>query len=148
MENCNITDKIKELENKRDSITQEINDLKKERSKQSYSENQENINKLIGKYFRSGDNDKSYINLFQFDKIIVSNSLIKICGTIFKRTTNYEGEYDYCAFQSNSILMSFPDYAVFDSILNYFHERYTEISKDEFYKYVKEMSDIFLKFNV
>ena len=43
--------------------------------------------------------------------------------------------------------MSFPDYAVFDSILNYFHERYTEIPKDEFYKYVKEMSDIFLKFN-
>ena len=27
------------------------------------------------------------------------------------------------------------------------NERYTEISKDEFYKYVKEMSDIFLKFN-
>ena len=147
MENCNITDKIKELENKRDSIIQEINDLKKKRSKQSYSENQENINKLIGKYFRSGDNSKSYINLFQFDKIIVSNGLIKICGTIFKRTTNYEGEYDYCAFQSNSILMSFPDYAVFDYILNYFHERYTEISKEEFDKYIKEMSDIFLKFN-
>ena len=147
MENCHITDKIKELENKRDSITQELNNLKKELSEQSYSENQENISKLIGKYFRSGDNSKSYINLFQFDKIIVSTGLIKICGTIFKRTTNYEGEYNYCAFQSNSILMSFPDYAVFDSILNYFHERYTEISKDEFYKYVKEMSDIFLKFN-
>ena len=43
MENCNITDKIKELENKRDSITQEINNLKKELSEQSYSENQENI---------------------------------------------------------------------------------------------------------
>ena len=79
MENCNIADKIKELENKRDFITQEINDLKKERSKQSYSENQENINKHIGKYFRSGDNSKSYINLFQFDKITVSNGLIKIC---------------------------------------------------------------------
>ena len=145
MENCNIADKIKELENKRDSIIQEINDLKKERSKQSYSENQENINKLIGKYFRSGDNSKSYINLFQFDKIIVSNGLIKICGTIFKRTTNYEGECNYCCFQSDCVLMSFPDYAVFDSILNYFHERYTEISKEEFDKYVKEMSDDFLK---
>ena len=44
MENCNITDKIKELENKRDSIIQEINDLKKELSKQSYSKNQENVN--------------------------------------------------------------------------------------------------------
>ena len=37
MENINITDKIKELENKRDSITQEINNLKKELSEQSYS---------------------------------------------------------------------------------------------------------------
>ena len=148
MENCNITDKIKELENKRDSIIQEINDLKKERSKQSYSENQENINKLIGKYFRSGDNSKSYINLFQFDKITVSNGLIKICGTIFKRTTNYEGKCNYCCFQSDCVLISFHDYAVFDSILNYFHERYTEISKEEFDKYVKEIADIFLKFNV
>ena len=147
MENCNITDKIKELENKRDSIIQEINNLKKERSKQSYSENQENINKLIGKYFRNGDNDKSYVKLFQFDKIKVANGLIKIYGTIFNRSINYKGECNYCCFQSDCVLMSFPDYAVFDSILNYFHERYTEISKDEFYKYVKEMSDIFLKFN-
>lgn len=147
MENCNITDKIKELENKRDSIIQEINDLKKERSKQSYSENQENINKLIGKYFRNGDSDKSYIKLFQFDKIKVANGIISIYGTLFKKTINYQCKCDYCSFQSNCVLMSFPDYAVFDSILNYFHERYTEISKEEFYKYVKEMSDIFLKFN-
>lgn len=147
MENCNITDKIKELENKRDSIIQEINNLKKECSKQSYSENQENINKLIGKYFRSGDSGKSYIKLFQFDKIKVTNGLIKIYGTLFNRVINYKGECNYCCFQSDCVLMSFPDYTVFDSILNYFHERYTEISKDEFYKYVKEMSDIFLKFN-
>ena len=147
MGNCNITDKIKELENKRDSITQEINNLNKELSEQSYSENQENINKLIGKYFRNGDNDKSYIKLFQFDKIKVANGLIKIYGTIFNRSINYKGECNYCCFQSDCVLMSFPDYAVFDSILNYFYERYTEISKDEFYKYVKEMSDIFLKFN-
>ena len=147
MENCNISDKIKDLENKRDSIIQEINDLKKERSKQSYSENQENINKLIGKYFRNCDRDKSYIKLFQFDKIKVVNGIISIYGTLFKKTINYQGKCDYCCFQSNCVLMSFPDYAVFDSILNYFHERYTEISKDEFYKYVKEMSDIFLKFN-
>ena len=147
MGNCNIADKIKELENKRDSIIQEINDLKKELSEQSYSENQENISKLIGKYFRICYSNKSYINLFQFDKIKVTNGLIKIYGTIFKKTINYEGECDYCAFQSNFSLMSFPDYTTMDYILNYFHERYTEISKDEFYKYVKEMSDIFLKFN-
>ena len=98
MENCNITDKIKEFEDKRDSITQEINDLKKERSKQSYSENQENINKLRGKYFRNGDNDKSYIKLFQFDKIKVANGLIKIYGTIFNRSINYKGECNYCCF--------------------------------------------------
>ena len=83
MENCNITDKIKELENKRDSITQEINNLKKERSKQSYSENQENINKLIGKYFRSGESDKHYIKLFQFDGVADANGLISIYGTLF-----------------------------------------------------------------
>ena len=148
MENCNITDKIKELENKRDSIIQEINNLKKELSEQSYSENQENISKLIGKYFRNGDSDKSYIKLFQFDKIKVANGIISIYGTLFKKTINYQGKCDYCCFQSNCVLMSFPDYAVFDSILNYFHERYTEISKEEFDKYVKEMSDIFLKFNV
>ena len=147
MENINITDKIQELENKRDSIIQEINNLKKERSKQSYSENQENVNKLIGKYFRSGDSSKSYIKLFQFDKIKVVNGFIKIYGTIFKKTINYEGECDYCAFQSNSILMFFPDYTTMDYILNYFHERYTEIAKEEFDRYVKEMSDIFLKFN-
>ena len=147
MENCNITDKIKELENKRDFIIQEINDLKKERSKQSYSENQENVNKLIGKYFRSGDSDKRYIKLFQFDKVADNNGLISIYGTLFKKTINYKGECDYCCFQSNCVLMSFPDYAVFDSILNYFHERYTEISKEEFDKYVKEMSNIFFKFN-
>lgn len=47
MENINITDKIKELENNRDSIIQEINNLKKELSEQSYSENKENISKLI-----------------------------------------------------------------------------------------------------
>ena len=146
MENI-ITDKIKELENKRDSITQEINNLKKELSEQSYSENQENISKLIGKYFRSGDSDKSYIKLFQFDKIKVANGVISIYGTLFKKTINYKGKCDYCCFQPNCVLMSFPDYAVFDSILNYFHERYTEISKDEFDKYVKEMADIFLKFN-
>lgn len=147
MENCNIVDKIKELENKRDSIIQEINDLKKERSKQSYSENQENINKLIGKYFRSGDSDKRYIKLFQFDDVADKNGLISIYGTLFKKTINYKGECDYCCFQSNYALMSFHDYYTFDYILNYFHERYTEIAKDEFYKYVKEMSDIFLKFN-
>ena len=147
MENCNISDKIKELENKRDSIIQEINDLKKERSKQSYSENQENINKLIGKYFRNSDNDKSYIKLFQFDKIKVANGVISIYGTLFKKTINYKGKCDYCCFQPNCVLMSFPDYAVFDSILNYFHERYTEISKEEFNKHVKEMADTFLKFN-
>lgn len=147
MENCNITDKIKELENKRDSITQEINNLKKERSKQSYSANQENINKLIGKYFRSGDSSKSYIKLFQFDKIKVENKLIKIYGTVFDKIINYKGECEYCCFKSNYALMSFHDYYTFDYILNYFHERYTEIAKDEFYKYVKEMSDIFLKFN-
>ena len=147
MENI-ITDKIKELENKRDSITQEINNLKKELSEQSYSENQENISKLIGKYFRSVESDKHYIKLFQFDGVADANGLISIYGTLFKKTINYKGECDYCCFQSNCVLMSFPDYAVFDSILNYFHERYTEISKDEFNRYVKEMSDDFLKFNV
>ena len=147
MENINITDEIKELENKRDSITQEINNLKKELSEQSYSENQENISKLIGKYFRSDESDKHYIKLFQFDKIKVANGIISIYGTLFKKTINYQGKCDYCCFQSNCVLMSFPDYAVFDSILNYFHERYTEISKEEFDRYVKEMSDIFLKFN-
>lgn len=147
MENCNITDKIKELENKRDSIIQEINNLKKELSEQSYSKNKENISKLIGKYFCKNDSNKSYITLFQFDKVRVVSGLIRIYGTIFKRTTNYEGEYDYCAFQSNSVLMSFPDYTTMDYILNFFHERYTEISKEEFDKYVKEMADIFLKFN-
>lgn len=145
MENINITDKIKELENKRDSITQEINNLKKELSEQSYSENQENISKLIGKYFRSGDSSKSYIKLFQFDKIKVANGFIKIYGTVFKKTINYEGECDYCAFQSNSILRFFPEYTTMDYILNYFHERYTEISKEEFDRYVKEMADDFLK---
>ena len=43
--------------------------------------------------------------------------------------------------------MSFPDYAAFDYILNYFYERYTEISNEEFDKYIKEMANIFLKFN-
>lgn len=147
MENCNITDKIKELENKRDSIIQEINDLKKELSDQSYSENQENISKLIGKYFRSGDNDKRYIKLFQFDEVADENGLISIYGTLFKKTINYKGECDYCCFQSNCVLMSFPNFTTMDKILNYFYERYIEISKDEFNKYVKEMSDIFLKFN-
>lgn len=147
MENCNITDKIKELENKRDSIIQEINNLKKERSKQSYSANQENINKLIGKYFRSGDSSKSYIKLFQFDKIKVANGLISIYGTLFKKTINYKGECDYCCFQSNCVLMSFPNFTTMDKILNFFHERFTEISKEEFDRYVKEMSDDFLKFN-
>ena len=123
MENCNITDKIKELENKRDSIIQEINDLKKERSKQAYSENQENINKLIGKYFRSGDSDKRYIKLFQFDKIKVANGVISIYGTLFKKTINYKGECDYCCFQSNCVLMSFPNFTTMDKILNFFHER-------------------------
>ena len=52
MENCNISDKIKDLENKRDSIIQEINNLKKKLSEQSYSENQENISKLIGKLYK------------------------------------------------------------------------------------------------
>lgn len=37
MENCNITDKIKELENKIDLINQEIDNLNKELSEQSYS---------------------------------------------------------------------------------------------------------------
>ena len=147
MENINITDKIKELENKRDSFTQEINNLKKELSEQSYSENQENISKLIGKYFRSGDSDKRYIKLFQFDEVADENGLIRIYGTLFKKTINYKGECDYCCFQSNCVLMSFHDYYTFDYILNYFHERYTEIAKDEFYKYVRKMSDIFLKFN-
>ena len=148
MENCNIIDKIKELENKRDSIIQEIIDLKKERSTQSYIENQENINKLKGKYFRSGDSNKSYIKLFQFDKIKIANGLIKIYGTLFNRTINYKGECTYCCFQSDYVLMSFPDYTTMDYILNCFHERYTEISKEEADKYVKEMADIFLKFNV
>ena len=147
MENINITDKIKELENKRDSIIQEINNLKKELSEQSYSENQENISKLIGKYFRSGDSDKRYIKLFQFDEVAYANGLISIYGTLFKKTINYKGECDYCCFQSNCVLMSFPNFTTIDTILNFFHERYTEISKDEFDRYVKEMSDIFLKFN-
>lgn len=147
MENCNITDKIKELENKRDSITQEINNLKKERSKQLYSANKENISKLIGKYFRSGDRDKRYIKLFQFDEVANENGLIRIYGTLFKETINYKGECDYCCFQSNCVLISFPNFTTIDTILNFFHERYSEISKDEFDRYVKEMSDIFLKFN-
>lgn len=143
MENINITDKIQELENKRDSIIQEINNLKKERSKQSYSVNQENINKLRGKYFRSVYSDKSYINLFQFDKIKDANGLINIYGTLFKKTINYKGKCDYCFFESNCTLMSFPNFTTMDKILNFFHERYTEISKEEFDKYVKEMSDDF-----
>ena len=43
--------------------------------------------------------------------------------------------------------MSFPNFTTIDTILNFFHERYAEISKDEFDRCVKEMSDIFLKFN-
>lgn len=143
MENINITDKIKELENKRDSITQEINNLKKELSEQSYSENQENISKLIGKYFRSGDSDKRYIKLFQFDGVADANGLISIYGTLFKKTINYKGKCDYCFFESNCTLLSFPNFTTMDKILNFFHERYTEISKEEFDKYVKEMSDDF-----
>ena len=100
MENINITDKIKELENKRDSITQEINNLKKELSEQSYSENQENISKLIGKYFRSGDSDNRYIKLFQFDEVADNNGLISIYGTLFEKTINYHVKCDYC-FNSN-----------------------------------------------
>lgn len=147
MENYNITDKIKELENNRDSITKEINDLKKELSKQSYSENQENISKLIGKYFRSGDSDKCYIKLFQFDGVTDANGLISIYGTLFKKAINYKGKCDYCFFDSNRTLLSFPNFTTMDEILNFFHERYTEISKEEFDRYVKEMSDDFLKFN-
>ena len=95
MENCNITDKIKELENKRDSIIQEINNLKKELSEQSYSENKENISKLIGKYFRSCDRNKRYIKLFKFDEVADENGLIRIYGTLFKKTINYKGKCDY-----------------------------------------------------
>lgn len=145
MENINITDKIKELENKRDSITQEINNLKEELSDQSYSESQENISKLIGKYFRSGDSSKCYIKLFQFDGIANANGIISIYGTLFKKTINYKGKCDCCYFESNRSLLSFPNFTTMDNVLNFFHERYTEISKEEFDKYVKEMSDDFLK---
>ena len=46
-------------------------------------------------------------------------------------------------FESNRTLLSFPNFTTMDKILNFFYERYTEISKEEFDKYVKEMSDDF-----
>ena len=141
MENVNITDKIKELKNKRDLINQEIDNLNKELSEQSYSKNQKNISKLIGKYFL--ENNNPGIKLFKFGEIKISNGLIKIYGTLFKKIINSEGKCNYCCFESNISLMAFSTYTTMDYILNYFHERYTEISKEEFDRYVKEMSDDF-----
>ena len=37
----------------------------------------------------------------------------------------------------------FNNFTTMDTILNFFHERYTEISKEEFDRYVKEMADDF-----
>lgn len=141
-----VIEKIKKLEDKRDSINKKIDILRERYNQCEISKARENINKLIGKYFiRKTVSD---IILFKFCDIEIKTSITKIRGIKYTKSIDNEGFLVYCCVYPNYVLMSFAENYTMDYILNYFHERYTEISKEEFNKYVKEMSNIFLKFYI
>lgn len=138
-----VIEKIKELGDKRDSITKEIDIIRERYNQCELFKHIEEINKLAGKYFIR--KTISSIVLFQFGDIKVESNITKICGVKYAKSIDNKGYLAYCCIYPNYVLMSFAENYTMDYILNYFHERYTEIPKEEFNKYVKEMSNIFLK---